>query len=300
MSAVETAAASAAASCAAFAGAACDELFLLVVFFARARRESGASGGEAGGATASGLSACDVAVGYLAGSAAVLAAAAAGAGAGALLPARAVRLLGLLPLCMGAAVLVRRARRRCCRAPRVAPAPLPGAGASESLLAGEAEAAPPEAAEDDGLPSVPSVGIGPAVVSPPPPPVATPPPAHCARAERPAPCVDRWRGWASLALRPGAAEVAAVTLAAGAEEVAAFAPLFATRSPARLAATAVTLPAMVLLWLALAAAFVRCAPFARAFERYGEAAEPFLLVAVGVWCLLGSYLIPIDLPFVDE
>ena len=83
-----------------------------------------------------------------------------------------------------------------------------------------------------------------------------------------------------------------MTLAAGAEEVSAYLPLFATDSAPRLAATAATLPLMAALWLAAAALLVRSPPVAALVERYGEAAEPFLLIAVGVYCLLGSVVLP--------
>jgi hypothetical protein len=45
--------------------------------------------------------------------------------------------------------------------------------------------------------------------------------------------------------------------------------------------------------LGAALAFVRLPPSARAIAAVGDAAEPVLLAAVGLYCLVGSVLIPV-------
>jgi hypothetical protein len=52
---------------------------------------------------------------------------------------------------------------------------------------------------------------------------------------------------------------------------------------------------MTAVWLGAAAALVQCAAVAKAVERVGEAAEPWLFVLLGVYCLVGSAVIPVGL-----
>jgi len=61
----------------------------------------------------------------------------------------------------------------------------------------------------------------------------------------------------------------------------------------RAAVTAAALLGMALAWQALALALVRLPPMARAIAAVGDAAEPVLLAAVGLYCLVGSVLIPV-------
>ena len=85
-------------------------------------------------------------------------------------------------------------------------------------------------------------------------------------------------------------------LAGGVEEVSVFMPLLASESaaPWNVVAVVATLCGCCAVWLALAAALVRCPPVARAVEWGGEAAEPWLVIAVGVYCLVGSVIIPVS------
>jgi cadmium resistance protein CadD (predicted permease) len=132
---------------------------------------------------------------------------------------------------------------------------------------------PPGAPAAPLLAESPPAGASPAVEEPPPPPPAPPP------------------FWGAAALG-----VAAVVLAGGAEEIAVYLPLLAAEggSAANVAAVVGTIACMTAAWLGAAAACVRCGAVARAVEAAGEAAEPWCFVGIGVYCLVGSVLIPVQ------
>jgi cadmium resistance protein CadD (predicted permease) len=216
----------------------------------------------AASAPGSTLTPADVYAGYLAASVVVLSASATGAAAAAAPPAadRSIRLLGLVPLWLGLKTLAKRLRRRLswCRSATPTPSPDAAPVSAETGAASDQPEAPEQPAEEQ--------------------------PKAAA-------------GMCTQLLRPGVALVFASSLATGSEEVAAFLPLFATRARDRLAATAAVLTALSAAWAFLAHALARSPPAARLFERYGEAAEPWLLVAVGVYCLVGSWIIPVEPPW---
>lgn len=222
------------AAFAAFCATSIDELLILVAAFAKAA-QPGPS-----------LTAAAIVLGTLLGTSCVLALSALGL-VGALLPARYVKLLGLLPLLLGLRQLARRFAKWRARRQRQ-----PGAPAAPLL----ADSPPAGAAEE-----------------PPPQPPAPPP------------------FWGAAALG-----VAAVVLAGGAEEVAVYLPLLAAESgsAANVAAVVGTIACMTAAWLGAAAACVRCGAVARAVEAAGEAAEPWCFVGIGVYCLVGSVLIPVQ------
>ena len=263
-------AAAAAATVVAFFGTQVDELLVLSLMFARA----GAPGARS--------STADVATGYALACLVVIGASAVGATAGAAPPSadRYVRLLGLLPLFIGGRTLVKRERRRCGNGRR------PFAAAATSSSAAEAVAAPLLADSTHGESA--EVGSCAVIAPPPPPPPAPPAPTHAK---------SRLAAAAAHFLRPGVAESFAVLLAAGAEEVATFFPLFATRSGAAAATTAVILPLLSAAWLFAAWALARAPGVAAVAEAWGEAAEPWLLIAVAAFCLVGSWIIPVNVPW---
>jgi cadmium resistance protein CadD (predicted permease) len=254
-----TAAAAASASAAAFAATQVDELFILVLLFGR-------------------RSACDVVAGYALATAVVLGLGASGAAAGAAPPAadRWLRLLGVVPLCLGLATLARRARRRCLRSSASTHAAAPPQ--EEALLAAASEQGAAAGDEEEAE----------ATAQAPPPPPPAPLRTLCGLSA------------SSLRLcRPAVAEVTLVVLAAGGEEVAVLLPLFAAaaRAPASVAATAAVYAGLAAAWPLLALALARTPPAAAAFECAGEAAEPWLCIAVGLYCLVGSPVLPVAAPW---
>lgn len=83
--------------------------------------------------------------------------------------------------------------------------------------------------------------------------------------------------------RPGALGVALVTIANGGDNVAVYAPLFASSTPARTAGLAAIFLAMTGLWLALAWATVRNPLVGRHLARWGRWLLPPVLVLLGAW-----------------
>ena len=251
---------SAGAAALAFFATQVDELFLLVLWFGRAT-----------------LSPLDVVLGNAIGFLSVLAlSAGGGAGLGAFVPERYVRLLGLIPVLFGVHKVVRRARKRCARA----------RAAAHAAAAADTPDAPtlPLLEEEEGVKPPPDSSPLDLVDAPASPPVDATPPRSMLRGV--VTCATR-------CLRPGILEVAAVTLGNGTEEVAAFLPLYATGGAVTIATITVVLCSLAVLWLCLAWLFVRCSPVAKLVESYGEAAEPYLMIGVGVYCLVGSVLIPV-------
>jgi cadmium resistance protein CadD (predicted permease) len=248
-------AASAVAAAVAYFATSVDELVIFVVLFSR----SASSGSPA-----------EVALGIALGSVAVLGVSLLGA-AGLLIPAadaRWLKLFGLLPLVLGVRQLVRRALKARRRRAAMRAAAAAGAAAAPTALddAAQAEEALLPAAVDS--------------VDPPP----SPAPVKRAAGVMFAKC-----------LTPNVAEALAVTLAGGSEEVSVFLPLIAAEAGA-LANVAViisTLTALTVAWVALAAALVRVPPVARTIEHVGEALEPWLVICVGLYCLVGSPMIPV-------
>jgi len=233
------------------------------------------------------LALLDVCFGNLLGFALVLALSASGTALGAAgAPARYVRLLGFVPLLMGIRTALRRAlkwwvRRR----QKAAHADFGGGGGGDA----EAAALGPRAGEsseallrNSEVLSAAAVPL-PASHLPPRGPRAPRYSAHCARALE----------LGAFCLRPAVLEVAAATAAGGAEEVAVYLPLLAAGPLLRSVVTAAVLLACVLCWQALALALVRLPPVARSIERVGDAAEPVLLVAIGLYCLVGSVALPV-------
>jgi len=224
----------------AFVAVSADEFLILVGLFARAAIPS------------NNVTALDVALGYALGTVCVLALSSIGF-AGTLAPARYVKLIGLVPVALGARKLWRRCLKARARAAKAAAAA--ASAPSESLLGGDMDAAEP----------ADTVEASPAAT-----------PAAAPADARPPSCVARVL---CACARPGVAEAAALTVAGGVEEVSLYAPLLAAES---------SKPASA------AAALVRLPPVARAIERVGDAAEPWLLIVVGLFCLIGSVLIPVD------
>lgn len=264
--------AASAAAAAAFVAASMDEFLVLVACFARAALPS------------SDLSTLDVVAGSLLGFIVVLGCAfLGGVGAGALVPARFVKLLGLVPLLIGLRTLHRRARKWLARRRARLAAGAAPAVAEDAPAAHEQAVALIAPGQDAGEQSIALIapggdaaaGVGAPAVPPTPAPRVS---ARCVRA----------------ALRPGLAEMFVLTLAGGAEEFAVYVPLLASESTAAANAIAIvaTLSVMMGLWLALARALVGCQPVAKAVEDYGEAAEPWVFIAIGAWCLAGSVMLP--------
>ena len=85
--------------------------------------------------------------------------------------------------------------------------------------------------------------------------------------------------------RPGILGVALVTVANGGDNVAVYAPLFASAAPARAAGLAGVFLAMTGLWLGLAWFTVRNPLFGRHLARWGRWLLPPVLVLLGAWIL---------------
>ena len=201
----------------------------------------------------------DIILGALLGTSGVLALSALGL-IGFFVPIEYVKLLGFVPFIMGIRQLTRRFlkwRRR--RGKSGAGAEGAGVGAGERASAHLLDAPPPE---HDAVSSAGAGGAG------------EEPPRGC-------------RGCAALG-------VAAVVVAGGAEEVALYLPLLAAESgaPINVAVVILVLLGMTVVWLGVAAALVRSGAVAKAVESVGEAAEPWLFVALGVYCLAGSVALP--------
>lgn len=248
---------SAVASFAAFCATNIDEFLLLVASFARCSVPLAT------------LTLADVFFGNAVGFLAILGLSGAGVALGLFLPARYVKLLGFIPLLMGLRTLVRRALKKCSmqRLQRAAQEPLlmpdaPSAAVSEEGTLGGAE----KAAEGGAAAAASSGGAPPSGL----------------------------RATLGLCCRAGVAEMAALTIAGGAEEVSVYLPLLSTPSIPAIATTVVVLTVMMVAWQALALALVRQQRVAKAVEDWGEAFEPWLLVALGVWVLLDSVVLPVE------
>ena len=266
-------AAAAAAAAVAFVGTQVDELFVLSLMFARALSNHARQ------------STSDVIVGYALSCVVIIGASGIGATASALPPSadRYIRLLGLLPLFIGLHTLVKRARRRCCpkkvqssesKATAVNTQPGEHIDTVEPLLIDVNDAGNDDAKNDAATPHGEQ---------------DSPPPPRGLAA--------RVIAATALCLRPGVAECFALLLAAGSEEIAAFFPLFATNNGAAAATTATLLPVLSAAWLLLAWALSRAPGVAAVTEKWGEAAEPWLLIAVAAYCLVGSWIIPVTAPW---
>lgn len=250
--------ASASSAILAFLGASADELLILVSYFARASNPSGGI---------ENLSYTDIIIGYVLGTASVLSLSALGL-VGAYVPPQYIRLIGLFPVGLGVRKLVRRFLKARARALKAATVSFkleePGEVSNQevSLLADEA----------GELPFLP-------VEEPPQPKPASPLNAILAGC-----------------LRVGVVEVMAATLAGGSEEVSLYLPLLASEAGAVANAVAVlvALAAASGVWLVVAYGLVKLPPIAKRIEAVGDAAEPWLMIGVGVWCLVGSAIIPIS------
>jgi cadmium resistance protein CadD (predicted permease) len=85
--------------------------------------------------------------------------------------------------------------------------------------------------------------------------------------------------------RPGIAGVALVTIANGGDNVAVYAPLFASSTPVHAAGLAGIFLLMTGLWLGLAWITVRNPLFGRHLSRWGKWLLPPVLVLLGAWIL---------------
>jgi cadmium resistance protein CadD (predicted permease) len=85
--------------------------------------------------------------------------------------------------------------------------------------------------------------------------------------------------------RPGIAGVALVTIANGGDNLAVYAPLFASATPVRAAGLAGIFLVMTGLWLGLAWITVRNPLFGRHLSRWGRWMLPPALVLLGAWIL---------------
>lgn len=85
--------------------------------------------------------------------------------------------------------------------------------------------------------------------------------------------------------RPGIVGVALVTIANGGDNVAVYAPLFASATPVRAAGLAGIFLAMTGIWLGLAWVTVRNPLFGRHLSRWGRWLLPPVLVLLGAWIL---------------
>ena len=85
--------------------------------------------------------------------------------------------------------------------------------------------------------------------------------------------------------RPGAIGVAMVTVANGGDNIAVYAPLFASSTPARAAGLAGIFLAMTGLWLGLAWFTVHNPLFGRHLQKFGRWLLPPVLVLLGAWIL---------------
>ena len=212
------------------------------------------------------LSAADVIVGSLLGFAAVLSASLVGIGAGFIVPTRYVKLLGLVPIFVGVRTLVRRYFKRRARE-RAAAAALSDDRRQDAPLILEGSA------QIDGVRSSDEEGAGGEGVV-----------VHETR-----------RGACDRLFHSGVFEVFAITLGGGSEEIAVYLPLFASEaaSMANVAAMILALAVLQIAWLGLARGLVKSLPLAKAIENFGEMIEPWVFIGIGVYCLLGSVIIPI-------
>ena len=85
--------------------------------------------------------------------------------------------------------------------------------------------------------------------------------------------------------RPGALGVALITIANGGDNIAVYAPLFASSTPARAAGLAGIFLAMTGLWLCLAWVTVHNPLFGRHLRRWGRRLLPPVLILLGAWIL---------------
>ncbi len=89
--------------------------------------------------------------------------------------------------------------------------------------------------------------------------------------------------WAQLP----ALAVATLTVANGGDNLGIYIPVFATR-PRQLPIFAVVFAALVGVWCALAYGLTRHPRIGKHIQRYGRAALPFVLIALGLWILSRS------------
>jgi cadmium resistance protein CadD (predicted permease) len=287
---------SAGAACAAFLATNIDDFLILVLCFGRTLLP--------GSSTTS----LDVFLGNALGFLVILALSAAGVALGMLVPLPYVKLLGLLPLLMGLNTLQRRLRKALLRRAQrlAAEAQAAAQGSQRALLAAEnGEEEGEEAGSSSSSSSSSRVLDGEKLQQ------ETqqeaqletqqeaqqetlPQSQQQQRAEAGAP--SHWLSVAlSAVLRPGVASTCVLTVGGGAEEVSVYLPLLATPCLPCLLCTVAVLAALLLLWQLLAYALVRQQQVAKAVEDWGEAAEPWLLLGLGLWVLLGSVAIPVQL-----
>jgi cadmium resistance protein CadD (predicted permease) len=79
--------------------------------------------------------------------------------------------------------------------------------------------------------------------------------------------------------------VAAVTIAAGGDNIGIYTPLFATQSAYEIAFTLALFAVLTGLWLSVAHWLVNHKMLGAAIRRYGHLASPFVLIGLGLWIL---------------
>jgi cadmium resistance protein CadD (predicted permease) len=87
---------------------------------------------------------------------------------------------------------------------------------------------------------------------------------------------------------PGLGAVTAVTVANGADNIAAYVPLFANSSARAIALMGATFAALLALWCVAARWLVHHPAAGAPLRRYGPRLVPWVLIGLGVWILLGS------------
>ncbi len=85
---------------------------------------------------------------------------------------------------------------------------------------------------------------------------------------------------------PLAIQVAAVTIANGADNIGVYVPLFAGYAPAQNAAVCAVFAAMTALWCMLACRISRLPPLKSALEKHGKTLVPLLYIALGLYIFL--------------
>jgi cadmium resistance protein CadD (predicted permease) len=84
----------------------------------------------------------------------------------------------------------------------------------------------------------------------------------------------------------GFVAVAAVTIANGADNIAVYVPLFATRDAQAIAIMAAVFAAMIALWCLAARWLVRHPAAGAPLRRWGPGAVPYALIGIGLWIVL--------------
>lgn len=79
--------------------------------------------------------------------------------------------------------------------------------------------------------------------------------------------------------------MAAVTVVNGGDNIGVYTPVFATRTPAEVAAMIAAFVPMLGVWLAVSGLSVRCSALGAPIRRIGTTAMPFVLIGIGTLVL---------------